>query len=342
MTIGSSTISVCGAGKVKEVAYLPYSVRALAGLGMFAIAAAAHAAAAPAYPTKPVRIVVSTATGAGPDVVARLIGLKLTEAWGQPIVVDARPGASGLIGAETTAKSSPDGYTMWLGTMTTMIGTLMMQRHLMAEDFAPVSLVATTVSVIAVSASLPVNSVSELIAYAKARPGQLLYGSSGAGTTSHLCMESFNATAGIKMDHVPYKAATTVLIDLMAGQVQVTCASALSWQSLKGGRARGLGVTTQARSALVPELPPVAETLPGYDMLSWLGLVAPKNTPKEIISQINAAVVKVLKAPDVQERFIGMGAEAVGSTPEEFGAYLRSESVKWGKVLRDADIRPAK
>jgi len=325
MTMGSNASSVCATA-----------------LSIFAIVAGAHAAAAPEYPTKPVRIVVSTATGAGPDVVARLIGLKLTEAWGQPIVVDARPGASGLIGAETTAKSLPDGYTMWLGTMTTMIGTLMMERHLMAEDFAPVGLVATTVQVIAVSASLPVNSVAELIVYAKAKPGQLLYGSSGSGTTSHLCMESFNATAGIKMDHVPYKAATTVLIDLMAGQVQVTCASALSWQSLKGGRVRGLGVTTSARSSLVPELPPVAESLSGFEMLSWLGLVAPKSTPKEIIAKINSALVKVLKAPDVQERFIGMGAEAVSSTPEEFGAYLRSESAKWGKVLRDADIRPTK
>lgn len=342
MTIVQNAISACGTGKPNDGVGRWYGVRAVAGLGMLAIGAGAQAAAAPAFPTKPVRIVVSTATGAGPDVVARLIGLRLTEAWGQPVVVDARPGASGLIGAETTAKSSPDGYTMWLGTMTTMIGTLMMQRHLMAEDFAPVSLVATTLQVIAVNASLPVNSVAELVAYAKARPGQLLYGSSGAGTTSHLCMESFNATAGIKMDHVPYKAATTVLIDLMGGQVQVTCASALSWQSLKGGRARGLGVTSKARSALVPELPSVAESLPGFEMVSWLGLVAPKSTPKEIISQLNAAVGKVLKAPDVQERFIGMGAEAVGSTPEEFGAYLRSETVRWSKVLRDADIRPTK
>lgn len=314
----------------------------LASLTLLALASTAHAAGAPAFPSKPVRIVVSTSTGAGPDVVARLVGSKLTEAWGQPIVIDARPGASGLIGAETTAKSSADGYTMWLGTLTTLIGTLMHQRYLMADEFAPVSLVASTVSVIAINASLPVNSVAELIAYAKARPGQLLYGSSGPGTTSHLCMESFDAMAGIQMGHVPYKAATNVLIDLMAGQVHVTCASALSWQSLKGGRARGLGVTTQTRSALVPELPPVAETLQGFEMLSWLGLVAPRGTPKELIAQINAAVVKVLKMPEVQERLIGMGAEAVGNSPEEFGAFLRSETAKWGKVLRDADIRAAK
>ena len=320
----------------------PECLISLAGLSLFTVAMAAHAAATPAFPAKAVRIVVSTATGAGPDVVARLVGSKLTELWGQPVVVDARPGASGVIGAETTAKSSADGYTMWLGTLTTLIGTLMHQRFLMAEEFVPVSLVASTVSVIAVSASLPVNSVAELIAYAKARPGQLLYGSSGPGTTSHLCMESFDATAGIKMGHVPYKAATTVLIDLMAGQVQVTCASALSWQSLKGGRARGLGVTTQTPSALVPELPPVAETLPGFEMLSWLGLVAPLGTPKELVSQINAAVVKVLKTPEVQERLISMGAEAVGNSPEEFAAFLRSESAKWGKVLRDADIHPTK
>ena len=221
---------------------------------------------------------------------------------------------------------------MWLGTMTNMTGTLMMERHLMAEDFAPVSLVATTVQVISVSASLPLNSVAELIAYAKARPRPLLYGSSGSGTTSNLCVESFNATAGIKMDHFPYKVATTMLIDLMAGQVQVTCASALSRQSLKGGRARGLGVTTSARFSLVPKLPPVAESLSGFEMLSWLGPAAPKTTPKEIIAKINLALVKVLKAPDVQERFICMGAEAVSSTPEEFSAYLRSESAKCGKV----------
>jgi tripartite-type tricarboxylate transporter receptor subunit TctC len=314
----------------------------LAGLCLCAVATAAHGADAPDFPTKPIRIVVATATGAGPDVVSRLVGSKLTEAWGQPIVVDARPGASGLIGAETVAKAPPDGYTMWLGTLTTLIGTLMHQRFMMAEVFAPVTLVATTASVIVVSASLPVNSVAELIAYAKARPGQLLYGSSGPGTTSHLCMESFSAMAGVKLGHVPYKAATTSLIDVMAGQVQINCTSVLSWQSLKGDRARGIGVTTPARSALVPELPPVAETLPGFEMLSWLGLVAPLGTPKETISLINSAVVKVLKTPEVRERLLGMGAEAVGNTPEEFGDFLRSETAKWGKVLRDADIRPSK
>jgi tripartite-type tricarboxylate transporter receptor subunit TctC len=209
----------------------------------------------------------------------------------------------------------------------------------MAEEFAPVSQVASTVSVIAVNAALPVQSVTDLINYAKARPGQVLYGTSGAGTTSHLCIESFNSLTGIKMGHVPYKSLTNVITDLMAGQVHVTCASALSWQSLKGARARGLGVTTRERSLLVPELPTVAETVPGFEMLSWLGLLAPKATPAPLVSHISAAVMKVMKMPDVQERLVTLGAEAVGSPPDQFATFLRSETEKWGKLLRDADIR---
>lgn len=316
-----------------------HGVRLLSALALAAAAQAVHGAAAPEFPTKPLRIVVSTAGGAGPDVMARVIGAKLTEMWGQGIVVDQRPGASGLIGAETVAKAQPDGYTMWLGTMTTLIGTLMHKRFQMAEEFAPVSQVASTVSVIAVNASLPVNTVNDLINYAKARPGQVLYGTSGAGTTSHLCIESFNGLAGIKMAHVPYKSLTNVITDLMAGQVQVTCASALSWQSLKGARARGLGVTTRERSSLVPEMPAVAESLPGFEMLSWLGLLAPKATPKPLVAHISAAIMKVMRMPDIQERLTTLGAEAVGSSPEQFAAFLRIESDKWGKVLRDADIR---
>lgn len=332
-------VATQGSTRGRDIPRQPVS---LVCICLFAIVTAAHGAGAAEFPVKPVRIVVSTTAGSGPDVVARLIGNKLTEAWGQPIVVDARPGASGLIGAETTARSSADGHTMWLGTMTTLIGTLMHQRYRMAEEFAPVGLVATTASIFAVTASLPVNSVAELIAYAKARPGQLLYGSTGQGTTPHLCMESFSAMAGVKLEHVPYKASTGVLVDLMGGQVQVTCTSALSWQSLKGGRARGLGVTTRARSVLAPELPPVADSLPGFEMLSWLGLLAPLGTPKETISIINSAVVKVLKTAEIQERLVGVGAEAAGGTPQEFAAFLRSESARWGKILRDADIRPAK
>lgn len=316
--------------------------RVIGGLFLMAVAIACQGAAIPEFPTKPLRIVVSTAGGAGPDVMARVIGAKLTDMWGQGIVVDQRPGASGLIGAETVAKAPPDGYTMWLGTMTTLIGTLMHKRFQMAEEFAPVSQVASTVSVIAVNAALPVNTVTELINYAKARPGQVLYGTSGAGTTSHLCIESFNGLAGIKMGHVPYKSLTNVITDLMAGQVQVTCASALSWQSLKGTRARGLGVTTRERSALVPELPPVAETLQGFEMLSWLGLLAPKATPKPLVDHISAAVMKVMRMPDVQERLLTLGADAVGSSPEQFAAFLRSETEKWGAVLIEADIRPSR
>ena len=312
----------------------------LFALGLFAFTGALHAAGTPVFPVKPVRIVISTTAGSGPDVVARLLGNRLTEVWGQPIVVDARPGASGLIGAETTAKSSPDGYTMWLGTMTTLLGTLMHQRYRMADAFAPVGLVATTASIFAVHAALPVHSIAELIALAKTRPGQLLYASTGQGTTPHLCMESFNAMAGLRMEHVPYKASTGVLVDLMGGQVHVTCTSALSWQSLKGDRARGLAVTTRSRSVLAPELPPVAETLPGFEMLSWLGLLAPLGTPPQTIAAVNAAVVRVLQSPDIQERLIAVGAESAGGTPAAFGAFLRSETARWDKVLRDAGIRP--
>ncbi len=326
----------------KRITVAVDGVPLLFSLGLLAAAQAAYGAAALEFPTKPLRIVVSTAGGAGPDVMARVIGAKLTEMWGQGIVVDQRPGASGLIGAETVAKAQPDGYTMWLGTMTTLIGTLMHKRFQMAEEFAPVSQVASTVSVIAVNATLPVQSLRDLINYAKARPGQLLYGTSGAGTTAHLCIESFNSLAGIRMAHVPYKSLTNVITDLMAGQVQVTCASALTWQSLKGARARGLGVTTRERSTLVPELPPAAETLPGFEMLSWLGLLAPKATPQPLVDYISVAVMKVMRMPDVQERLVTLGAEAVGSSPEQFSAFLRSETEKWGAVLIDADIRSSR
>lgn len=311
----------------------------LAHSSLFVVATAVCGAAD--FPTKPIRMVVAAPVGSGPDILARQIGVKLSEAWGQQIVVDPRMGGSGLIGAELVAKSAPDGYTLWMATMTQLISTTMFKRFMMADEFAPVGMVASTAFVIATHVSVPVHSIAELVVYAKARPKQLLYGSTGQGTTTHLCMEMFDSMAGIDLVHVTYKGATMVLTDLMGGQIQVTCAAAPALPPfVKSGRVRELGVTTRDRTVLAPDLPPIAETVPGFELLGWYGLLAPLGTPQAIVSLVNSAVVKALKSPELRERLIALGAEAAGSSPAEFGAFLQKETVRWDKVLRDANIRP--
>lgn len=298
--------------------------------------------AAQAYPTRPVRLIVSNGPGSAPDVVARLIAVKLAETWGQPVVVDNRPGATGLISTEVLAKSAPDGHTLWLSTMTQLISTLMYQRYALATEFAHVMLVATTPFVLVVSSALPVKSVAEWIAYAKARPGQLLFGSGGQWGSSHLCMESFNAAAGLKMTHVPYKTTTTALTDLIGGQIHMYCPAAPSLPAFaQGGRVRSLGVTYQKATALVPNVPPVAETLPGFELLGWYGMQAPLRTPRELIARINLDLVKVLKNPELQERLFAVGAEAAGSTPAEFEAFLKKETARWEKIMREGGAMQA-
>lgn len=302
---------------------------------------ATAAGAAPAYPLKPIRMMVATAIGSGPDVVARMIGVHLAEAWGQQVVVDARPGASGLIGAELVAKATPDGYTLWMATTAQLISTTMYQRFRVATDFAPVSMVASTPYVIAASATLPVTSINELIAYAKARPGQVLYGSGGQGSTSHLCLESFQSVTGIKLTHVPYKATVLVLNDMIGGQMHLTCAAAPVMPPFaQGGRVRSLGVTTLARTPLAPDLQPVADSVPGFQLIGWFGVVAPLGTPGEIVAKINAGIARALQNAEVQKRLVAVGAEAAPSTPAEFGVFLRNETARWGKILREANIRP--
>ena len=311
----------------------------LVHVALCAVATAVHGA--PNFPAKPIRMMVATAIGSGPDVVARLIGIHLAEAWGQQVVVDTRPGASGLIGAELVAKAAPDGYTLWMATTAQLISTTMHQRFLMATEFEPVSMVASTPYVIAISASLPVTSIAELITYAKARPGQVLYGSGGQGSTSHLCMESFQSVTGIKLVHVPYKATVLVLNDMVGGQMHVTCAAAPVMPPFaQGGRVRSLGVTTLTRTMLAPDLQPVAESVPGFQLIGWFGVVAPLGTPKEIIAKINLGIAQALKNPEVQKRLIAVGAEAAASTPAEFGVFLRNETARWGKILRESNIRP--
>ena len=300
----------------------------------------AHAAEAP-YPAKPIRIIIATTVGSGPDILARQIGAKLTQAWGQQVVIDPRAGASGMIGAELTANAAADGYTLWMATMSHVIATTMYQRLLLARDFAPITQVASTPYVIAVNAAVPANSIAELIAYAKARPGEVLYGSAGQGSTPHLCIEAFKSMTATNLLHVPYRGAAPALTDLMSGHVQVSCVAAPAVQSFaRSGKLRALGVTTLRRTPLAPDVPAVAESVPGYELVGWYGLLAPLGTPKNIVNKISSEIARALKTTEVQERLVSTGAEAVESSPAEFTKFLEKETLRWGKVLREAGIKP--
>ena len=316
--------------------------RVLYGITLAAItmASGAPVRAADVYPSKPIRIIIATTVGSGPDILARQIGARLTEAWGQQVVIDPRAGASGMIGAELTAHAAPDGYRLWMATMSHVIATTLYQRLLLARDFAPVTQVASTPYVIAVNAALPANSIAELIALAKARPGQIPYGSAGQGSTPHLCIELFQSMTGTRMLHVPYKGAAPALTDLMAGQVQVSCVAAPAVQSFaKSGKVRALGVTTRQRTPLAPDVPAVAEAVPGYELVGWYGLLAPLGTPREIVDRINREITHALATAEVRERLVAVGAEAVDSNPAAFKAFLENETRRWGKVLKDAGIK---
>jgi tripartite-type tricarboxylate transporter receptor subunit TctC len=294
------------------------------------------------YPGRPVRLIVSNTPGGPSDVIARLVAAKLSDAWGHQVVIDNRPGATGLIAAETTARAAPDGHTLWINTMTQLISTLQAQRHLLAEEFAPVSLVASTPFLIVVGPATPVKSLVELIAYAKARPGQLTYASSGQWGSSHLCMESFNAMAGIKLLHVPYKGSSLAMNDLVAGHIHVYCPGAPGVPAFaQSGKLRTLGVTYQNPTALAPGVPPVSDTLPGFELLGWYGVVAPLQTPRPLIGRINADIVRALKTGELQDQLNKVGAEAVGSSPTEFGTFLSKETQRWDKVLREGATMPA-
>ena len=310
---------------------------AVGGALLIALSSALNAAEQQAFPTRPVRLIVANTPGGAPDVVARLVAIKLTELWGQSIVVDNRPGATGLIAAEALARAAPDGYTLWLNTMTQLIATLQAQRYMLATEFAPVSLVASTPFVIVVGAQLPVNTLAEWIAYAKARPEETVYGSGGTWGSSHLCMESINKITGIRATHVPYKGAPQVLNDIAGGRVHAYCPAAPSLPAfVQSGKIKALAVTYLKPTPLAPGLPPVADTIPGFQLLGWYGMQLPLKTPPELISRINADLVKVLRMPELQERLFAVGAEAVGSTPAEFQIFLNSETARWDRLLRES------
>ncbi len=297
-------------------------------------------AAAQTYPTRPIRLLTPTAAGSGSDVVARIISGKLTETLGRQIVVDNRAGVSGLLAAEIVAKAAPDGYTLGMVTLTQLMATVLYQRFLPDRDFTPVARVGATPFVIVASPALPVKTIPELIAYAKARPGQVLYASGGQGSTPHLCMEMFKGMAGVDIVHVPYKSSILAVTELGSGQVHLLCSAIPTLHAtMQSGKARPLGVTSREPSKLAPGVPAISATVPGFDMDGWYGIIAPLGTPKDIVAKLNGAFAQVLKMSEVQERLLGVGADALTSTPTEFGAFLKNETQRWTKVMREAGIK---
>ena len=291
------------------------------------------------YPTKPIRFII----GPGPDALARVVGEKLTMAWGQPILVDQRGGGGGSISAEIVARAQPDGYTVLLATGTHLImPSLYKVPFDMQKDFAPVTLVAATPFILAVHPSVQAKSVAELIQLAKAKPGVINYGTGGSGTPPHLATELFKSMTGVNMVHVPYKTVAAAITELIGGQVQVMfTVGPAGLPQVRAGRIRGLAVSTLKRSSFTPELPTVAESgLPGFDVTAWNGILAPAKTPQAIVVKFREGVVSALKFPDVLQRLENLGFEPVGNTPEEFGRFVREEIARWAKVIKAANVKP--
>lgn len=302
------------------------------------------AAAAETWPSKPIRLIVTFAPGGGADFVGRAIAQPLSEALGQTVVVDNRAGANGVVGADVAAKAAPDGYTVLLGAA----GTLSVAPHLgeplpfdPVKDFMPVSLVATGSFVVTVNKALPVNSIGELIAYAKAHPGKLNFGSSGKGGAPHLATELFASMAGIKMVHVPYRGLGPAVADLLAGQIQVLFADVpLVAEHAKAGSLKALAITGTTRSSVMPDLPTVAEAgLPGYSAGTWYGIFLPARTSPEIAARLGKALQQVLAAPALKATMAKQGAEAAWDTSQDFAAFTARESAKWGKLIKDLGIK---
>jgi len=303
------------------------------------LAFGANDAVAQAFPTKPVKLVVPFPAGGSVDAVARALADKLTQMWGQSVVVDNRPGAGGNIGADYVAKSAPDGYTVVMGALSTHAVNPSLYPKMpydAAKDFVPITLVAITPNVLVINPALPVNSVKELIAYAKANPGKLSFGSGSNGSAGHLAGELFKVDTGTDMVHVPFKGAAPATQSLLAGDTQLmfdNLANAMA--QVKAGKLKALAVTTAKRSNLAPELPTMAEAgVPGFDISPWRGLMAPAGTPPGVIAKWNADVTRILSSPDMRERLAAQGAEAAPTTPAEFSAFIASELPKYARIVK--------
>jgi tripartite-type tricarboxylate transporter receptor subunit TctC len=298
-----------------------------------------------AYPAKPVRLFAGYAPGGGVDTGARLVANAMADLWGSSVIVENRPGAAGGIATEIVAKAAADGYTLLLCTVASHAITPARNKNLPYDhirDFTPISMVGTTPNLLVVHPSLPVKTVGELIARAKANPGKLNYGTSGVGASPHLSVELLMLMTGIQMVHVPYKGAAPALADAIGGQIQVMIGNMAGGPlgAAKSGKVHPLGVTSAKRSPQLPDVPSIGESVPGYDVVSWYGICAPGGLPGALLTKLNADLVKVLQTPDLQRRLADQGIDAVSSTPSEFVAYIRSETAKWAKVVRDANIPP--
>lgn len=314
----------------------------LGGLALAAAAAAApFAVQAQAYPTKPVTIVVPFAAGGTTDILARVIGQALNKELGQAVVVDNRAGAGGNIGAALAAKATPDGHTLFMGTVGTHAINQSLYKKLPYDpikDFAPLTRVAMVPNLLVANPGKPYRNVKELVAYAKANPGKVNFGSSGSGSSIHLSGELFNSLAKVDMVHVPYKGSAPAVTDLVAGQIDImfdNMPSAI--QHVRSGRLKALAVTTAKRSPELPDVPTVAEAgVPGYEATSWFGMFAPAGTPAPVVAKLNAALLKVLADPEVKKKLAEQGAEPHGEKPEQFAEFIRLETAKWSKVVKDS------
>ena len=321
------------AGAIVALAYLPAYAQFTPSTG-----------SGQAYPAKPVRLVVPSAPGGGTDITARVMAPKLGEYLGQQVVVENRAGAGTMIGGELVARAAPDGYTLLMGISTLAINPAMYKKvpYDALKDFAPISQAVSLPNILVVHPSLPAKTVKELIAFSRARPGQIQFASAGVGTNPHLTAELFLSMTGLKMLHIPYKGSGAGIIDVIAGHVPVMTPSILTGlPHAKAGRLRALGVTSARRAGGAPDIPTIAEAgVPGYEAVQWFGILAPAGTPRAIIDRVHREAVRVLQNPETKERLVADGADPVGSTPEQFAAFIRAETAKWAKVVKAIGIQP--
>jgi tripartite-type tricarboxylate transporter receptor subunit TctC len=299
---------------------------------------------AQAFPAKTVRFISGFAAGGGNDIMARLLAQKLAEPWGQQVVVDNRPGANTIVAMQILAAAPPDGHTIFMASTTLAINASLYSKlpYDTVADFTPIGIAARAPLVLVVNDSLPARTLRELIALAKARPGQLSFGSSGAGNSTHLVPEMFKTAAGIDMVHIAYKGTGIALIDVMSGQIPLAFSGILpALPHIRSGKLRGLAVTTSQRSPAAPEMPTIAESgLPGFEATEWFGIIGPARMPKDVVTRINSDLARIVKLPDLQERLVRDGATPAGDmTPEQFAAHVKAEIAKWGKAVRDSGAR---